>query len=115
MPGIDAYQFGSMTIDGRDHAKDLIIYPDGTVRENWRRTAGHFLVEEDIHDLLATDPETLVVGTGGSGMMRVGEKLVTLLEERGIELIAVPTAKAVQAYNRLHKEKRVGCCFHLTC
>ena len=115
MPAIDAYQFGRMTIDGRDYTKDLIIYPDGAIRENWWRLSGHFLMEYDIRDLLAADVQVLVVGTGASGMMRMDQKLIALLENRGIELIAESTARAMKDFNTLYGQKRVGACFHLTC
>lgn len=113
---IDATSFGSMTIDGRTYHSDLIILPDGTVRDGWRRRSGHVLDIDDLADLMVAVPRLIVAGTGVSGRMRPAPALAGLLADRGVELITAPTVAATQIYNsRFKAVAGVGGCFHLTC
>ena len=113
---IEKCQFGSMRIDGHMHASDLIIFPDGRVKDNWRRSEGHRLMFEDIDDLVAAGPEMIVAGTGIYGRMKTAADLNDRLAQKGIRLVTAWTKKAVDAYNAALREgKNVGACFHLTC
>jgi hypothetical protein len=38
---IESSAFGVMTIDGRTFSSDLIIFPDGSVKDRWWRQRGH--------------------------------------------------------------------------
>lgn len=115
MPVIDACAFGNIVIDGKRYTSDLIIYPDGHVEDAWRRKRGHRLVADDIHRLLATDPEILIVGMGAFGLMKPDKSLKGLLDQKGILMMAKANKRAIQDYNKLASRKQVGACFHLTC
>ena len=116
MPKLDTYTFGSILVGGDRITSDLIIFPDGTVKKEWWREIGHRVIPEDLSDLLASGPDTLVIGTGASGLMVVSDELLTECQARGIEVRAMPTAEAVIEYNRHQRAgMRVGACFHLTC
>jgi hypothetical protein len=47
--------------------------------------------------------------------MEVLPETARLLEDRGIRLVAQPTAEAVETYNRLRADGRTAACLHLTC
>jgi hypothetical protein len=112
---IESYHFGAMTVRGQVHRNDLKIIGEDIVG-NWWRREGHALHAEDIDDILYAKVETLVVGTGASGAMKVTAEAAEALEGRAIELLAVPTEEAVALFNRLHgKGKAVAGAFHLTC
>lgn len=112
---IEAYSFGSIAVDGRVYTRDIQMI-ENTVIPDWRRKSGHRVEVEDIADLLKAQPGILVIGKGDPGRMEVGPGLKAFLTEKKIELIEVPTAKAVQIFNRLTKEKRKAAAgFHLTC
>lgn len=115
MPILDAYSFGRLTIDGTPFAKDIIIYPDGRILNPWWRKQGHILEARDIQELIDSEPEIIIAGTGYSGLMRPREELSQLLAAKNIQFIIERTGKAVQTYNQLAAERRVGACFHLTC
>ena len=112
---IQACSFGSMVIDGQRYSSDLIIYPDGRVKDSWRRLEGHRLFWQDISHLIATHPEIIVAGTGVSGRMRTDRHLPQQLTDQGIALVAEANQIAVQRYNELLATHKVGACFHLTC
>ena len=104
-----------MVIDQRLYRSDLMIYPDGSVADTWRRAAGHRLQIQDIQDMVSAKPDIIVVGTGIYGLMRPNKNLVKTLADQGIELVAIRTKAAAQEYNRLKQStKRVAACFHLT-
>ena len=115
MPVLDSYSFGRLTIDGESFAKDVIIFPDGRILSPWWRKQGHRLEANDLEELIRTEPEIIVAGTGYSGLMKPTEELVRLLADQAIEFIAQRTGKAVQSYNQLAAARKVGGCFHLTC
>jgi len=77
--------------------------------------SGHQLCLEDIAEVIAENPEVLVVGTGASGLVRVLPRVKQSLEARGIKLIAEPTSEACNIYNRLCHSQRVVGARHLTC
>jgi len=112
---IDSFSFGTMTIDGRRFTSDLIIFPDGRVRDSWWRNRGHVLSVGDIADLLGMAPKILIAGTGVNGLMKPEKGLDGYLVERGIELMIGPNDKAVQWFNERHAAGGVGACFHLSC
>ena len=112
---IESYSFGNMTVMGENHRNDLKII-ENQIIANWWRREGHALYAEDIDDILYSAVETLVVGTGAYGSMRVTEEAAKALEGLEIKLVAVPTKEAVSIFNSLHAQgKRVAGAFHLTC
>ena len=112
---IDACSFGVIVIDGVKHTSDLLIYPDGRIVEPWWRKSGHKLSSDDIRELIDSEPECIIAGTGVSGQVRPEKTLEKTLHQRGIRLIAVPNQDAMKHYNEIYHKKRVGACFHLTC
>jgi len=109
------YSFGKMEIEGRTYTHDLKIIA-GRVISDWWRADGHRLVAGDIEDILAARPDVLVVGRGAYGALQVERTLAAELVRRGVELIAEPSAKAVELFNKLDAAGRnVAGAFHLTC
>jgi hypothetical protein len=114
MPEVDGYEFGRVTIDGREETRDLIVLPRRVVRSWWRRE-GHGLVLDDLDEVLLDElPERLLVGTGAYGRMRPDPGTLETLRARGIEVEVLPTAEAVQRYAELDPQKTAAA-LHLTC
>jgi hypothetical protein len=111
---IDSYTFGEIVIDGQPYTNDVIIYPDH-VDGSWWRKKGHNLVPDDIRDVLQYGPDTLIVGNGASGVMKVPEDTKDVIRNKGIELIVERTGRAVEEYNRRKDQQRVVAALHLTC
>jgi hypothetical protein len=93
---------------------DVIIYPDH-VDANWRREAGHTLTPEDLWEVLRSPPEVLVIGQGSMGRMKVPAATWQQLQAAGITIMAEPTVRACETYNRLCEQRRVVAALHLTC
>ncbi len=111
---IDSYQFGLIVVNGRRYSSDVIIFPD-RVKDNWWRKRGHQLCLEDIAEVIAENPEVLVVGTGSSGLVKILPEVKESLDAQGIKLIAEPTSEACNTYNQLCHSQKVVTALHLTC
>lgn len=112
---IEDYRFGTIQVNGKRYDGDIKIV-SGEVVSDWWRKEGHAVDFSDIEDILAARPETLVVGMGEPGNMRVREALRKHIAEVGITLIEEPTARAVETFNELSGPgRRVAGAFHLTC
>ncbi len=112
---ISACNFGSITVDGETYTKDLIIH-DGQVHPEWWRQKGHSLCMDDLATVLTDPPEVLVIGRGQHGVMRIPDETRRALKEKGIELVDLPTPKAVDRYQELAASgRKVSAGFHLTC
>jgi len=114
---LDHFRFGAIRIDGVTVTSDVVI-DRGDVRKRKKKASkpfrdrfGHtpLSVEENI----PWKCQTLVVGTGAEGALPVMKEVQREAERRGVELIAVPTPKAVTLLNR--EAKRVNAVLHLTC
>ena len=112
---IEEYGFGRIRINGREFTSDLLLRNREILPEWWRKQ-GHGCTLEDILPALAHDPAVFVLGTGSSGLLKPDPGLEDALAARGIELVIMPTAKAVARYNRL-LSSGVSCAagLHLTC
>lgn len=112
---IEKYEFGRIVIDGKAYTDDVRII-DGKVLPKWWRKEGHFLDTGDLEEVFAYSVKILIVGTGHSGLMKVGESVRKYCKEHDIELIEMITAEAVSKYNEISKKgKGVAGAFHLTC
>ncbi len=114
VPKIESYRFGEIVVDGRRYSDDVIIYPD-RVDGKWWREEGHSLVPADVWEVLQSPPEILVIGQGSAGRMDVPAETRRRLQAAGIEVIAEPTPRACETYNRLREKRRVVAALHLTC
>jgi hypothetical protein len=113
MARLDEYTFGSVTVDGEVHTKDLIVLPDRVV-PNWWRQQGHSLAIEDLSEVLDELPERLILGCGAHGRLEPNPAVIEELRARGVEVEAIPTAEAVRRYGELDPE-RTAAALHLTC
>jgi len=111
---IGKYEFGRVTIDGSTYDSDLLIYP-GRVDDHWRRQEGHRLRLEDIQQVVNAHPDTLVVGTGYFGRMKIDPEVPEALTREGIALVACRTRDACAEFNRLRSSRNVVAALHLTC
>ena len=103
IPKISSYRFGEIIIEGKKHNKDVIIFPD-RINTTWWRETGHSLSTHDLNEVIQSQPEILIVGTGSFGRMKVPQKTKKFLEAQGIKVVIRKTKEAIQVYNQLHQE-----------
>jgi hypothetical protein len=112
---IESLSFGRIIINGEIYLSDLKIYPDARIEDKWRRKRGHKLTLEDMGDLITSDPDVIVVGTGMNGMMIPDKEIEGVLAQKGIKFMPAPNREAMKIYNKMKYRMKVGACFHLTC
>ena len=119
MAKVNSFDFGSIVIDGKQYAHDVVVLPDGSVKEREASKAmfgSHNIRKNEIEELAKTKPETLVVGTGTSGMAAVSGDAQAYAREAKLNLVVLPSSEAVEKLNQLIDEgKRAAALIHITC
>ncbi len=113
---IDAYEFGKMTIGGREYTEDLMVLPSQII-PNWQRKDGHLLQLADIKGSIdKVQPDMVVIGTGNTEVMKVDKDVKDYLEKKKIDIVIEITEEAVNLFNKFDKQNihTLGA-FHLTC
>jgi len=119
---IEEYYFGSITIDGKTYNHDVEVRWTGEVLKWWRRES-HVIDVEDVKRAVEQKPDTIIIGTGESGIAEVTEGTQKFIKEKGIKLIIDLTEQATKTFNIIKEEseeeegrqRRVIGLFHLTC
>lgn len=119
---IEEYKFGSITINGKTYTHDVEVRWTGEILKWWRRE-GHMVSIEDVERAVNQNPDTIIIGTGEIGMVKVTQDCQNFITQKGIELIIDKTEEAVKTFNIIWEESReeegeqrkvIGL-FHLTC
>jgi hypothetical protein len=112
---IQSYRFGHIQIDGKAYHNDVKLLANRVVPD-WWRSKGHHVGPEDVQDLLSSDAEVCIFGTGAYGALRVSEAVTSAFKKGGVRVLIEKTESACHSYNRLAKEgKKVVAGFHLSC
>jgi len=119
MAKASSFNFGSIVIDGKQYAYDVVILPEGTVKEREASKAmfgSHTIAKGEIEQLAKTKPETIIVGTGTSGMAAVSKDAQAYAREAKLNLLVLPSSQAIEKLNQLMDERRsVAALIHITC
>jgi len=119
---IEEYYFGSITIGGKTYIKDVEVRWTEEVLDWWRGES-HIVDLEDVKRAVEQNPDTIVIGTGETGLAKVTEDAQKFIKEKGIKLVIDITEQAVKTFNVINEESeeeegdqsRVIGLFHLTC
>ena len=111
------FSFGSIRIEGVTYEHDVVI-DHGEVRKRKKKPSKKF--RDDFGHTPLSVEETipwkcrlLVVGTGAYGAMPVMKDVKAAAKERKIELLILPTYKAIEALQRDLDE--TNAILHVTC
>lgn len=112
---IDSTGFGWISVDNIRYNHDIIIFADGKIKNRYEGFKGdsHSLSKEEAEKLIAGMAETIVVGTGQSGVLSIPEETKEFLAQKKIKLMAEETPKAIKTFNALTGKK--SALFHTTC
>jgi hypothetical protein len=111
------YRHGSLTIDGEEYTKDVVL-DRGAVRRRkkkrsreFRKQFGHTPVS--LREAIPWDCKRLIIGTGMNGRLPVMDEVTAEAQRCGLELVVCPTPEAVE----LLKENAAdtNAILHLTC
>jgi hypothetical protein len=114
---LDRYRFGSVRIDGVIYEGDVVI-DRGKVRLRDKKPSRRFRSEYGHTPLSAEEKlpwkcRRLVIGTGAQGALPVMPDVRRRAKEKGVELVALPTSRAIQIL--AEDLDGVNAVLHLTC
>jgi hypothetical protein len=119
---IGEYRFGFITIDGKNYDSDVEVrWTDEILPLVFKER--HKIGVEEVKRAINQKPNTIVIGTGESGLAKVTDEAKEKIKKNGIKFIIDKTEEAVKTFNVLKedseeeegKQERVIGLFHLTC
>jgi hypothetical protein len=118
-PRILDVSWGRMDVEGCGVGKDFVLHPGGGEAWDWGATGMSHdpgVRPVDVAAVLAHEPSVVVLSHGMEGRLRVDPATLSLLAERGIDVVQGLTPDAVARYNALvDAGERVAGLFHSTC
>jgi hypothetical protein len=118
-PKIDRTRFGSITIDGEDFDRDVIIRLDGRVKKRKKKLSkalygtSHVISRDEAEHVYQAGAERLIIGSGQFGMVKLSDKAAGYFQDRNCQVDILPTKAAVEAWNEAGGAV-IGL-FHITC
>jgi len=114
----EKFSFGSIRIDGVTYEYDVVV-DRGEVYRRSKKPSKKF--KDDFgHTPLSIEEKIpwkgcsrLVVGTGATGALPVMDEVRTEAGRRGISLVILPTAEAMEELRKDHR--RTNAILHVTC
>ena len=115
---IGDFSFGSIQIDGETYEHDVVM-DRGEIKKRKKKPSRKYRGKSG-HTPLSTEEKIpwkcrqLIIGNGFNGALPVMDDVRRKADKRGIELIILPTPKALE---RLNKESTRGtnAILHVTC
>jgi hypothetical protein len=113
----EAFSFGSIHIDGTTYDYDVVIDRGEVLKrkkkasKQFRDAYGHTPLS--VEEKIPWKCRRLVVGTGASGALPVMKEVELEAERRKVELLILPTPKAIEVLNQ--ETKDTNAILHLTC
>jgi hypothetical protein len=117
-PRIVRLAWGSIEIEGFGKFRDAKIYPGGAREWDWRETGTRHvpgIQPADVEELLVHEPTSIVLSQGMLKQLKACPETLDLLARRGVRCHVLPTAEAVDLFNRRRDQERIAGLFHTTC
>jgi hypothetical protein len=110
------FSFGTLRIDDITYEQDVVI-DRGEIRKRKKAASKKFRDEFghtpiSVEEKIPWKCQRLVIGTGAYGRLPVMKEIKREAKRRHIELVIVPTAKAIRL---LEKAPRANAILHVTC
>jgi hypothetical protein len=119
MAKIDSFNFGFIVVDEKQYSHDIVILPDGTVKERnpgKGRLGSHSIARSEVEALTKVQPDVILIGTGVQGMARLAHDAEFYLTEPGLNLTLLPSQQLVRKYNQhIEDGEKVAALIHVTC
>jgi hypothetical protein len=116
---IDGTEFGTITINGVVYDHDIVVRRSGEVTKRKKKLSkriygtSHIISEDEADYVFEEGCTKIVLGTGQYGSVALSPEAELFFRRRGCVVIAEPTPRAIETFNREAGEK-VGL-FHVTC
>lgn len=116
---IEGTEFGSITIDGKRYAFDVVIRLSGEIVKRKKKLSkryygtSHIISKDEAEFVWEKGCEQLILGTGQYDNVRLSPEAAEFFDRKRCKVLALATPDAIEAFNRSTKD-RVGL-FHVTC
>lgn len=115
---IEDFSFGSIQIDGETYEHDVVI-DRGEIKKRKKKPSKKFRdkfghTPLSIEEKIPWECRQLIIGNGFSGALPVMDAVKRKAEKRGVELIILPTPKALERLNKESNED-TNAVLHVTC
>jgi hypothetical protein len=116
---IDRSEFGSITIDGKTYAHDVLIRLSGKVRKRKKKLSkreygtSHILSKAEAKAVFEQGCDLLIVGSGQEGNVRLSKEAAAYFDKKGCKVLLQPTQQAIRSFNR--SGERTIALMHVTC
>lgn len=117
-PRIASVAWGQIEVEGVGTFRDAKSFPGGAREWDWNETGTAHepgIQPADVAELLDRGATTIVLSQGMLSRLHVCPETLRLLEDRHVKAHVLPTAAAVELYNRLCDREQVAGLFHTTC
>ena len=117
-PRITTLAWGRIEVEGIGTFRDAKVFPGGAREWDWNETGTAHepgIQPADVAELLDHGATTIVLSQGMLNRLHICPQTLRLLAERHVRTHVLPTAEAVELYNRLCDQERVAGLFHSTC
>ena len=116
---VEGLSFGSITVGGKKYRRDVILLPDGTVKQRkggfWM-FGSHSFKKSELEELSKAGAEEIVIGTGTNSKARLSNEAISYAGQSRLQLHTLPSYKAVPEFNNLVEVgKKVAAIIHITC
>ena len=118
-PEIVRASAGEITVGRKTYRRDVYIPVNGKTKKRGKSLcrehdgAGQSIRPKELQKVCRGGPEILFVGAGKEGTIELGEEAQRYLSQRAIRCEVLPTAEAMEAYNR--SKQRKAALMHVTC
>lgn len=117
-PKISEISWGKMEVEGFGTFKDAKLYPGRARAWDWNETGTRHqpgIQPADVQELLDAGAQVIVLSKGMEERLGVHPETLRLLEYLNIPVHVLETNAAVEKYNQLRGDQKVGGLFHSTC
>jgi hypothetical protein len=120
-PFIKKHEWGQLIVDYEGSEivyKDAKLYPGGSREWDWNETGTHHqpgIQPEDVQEIIDHGADIIVLSQGVYRRLGVCDETIKQLDEEEIEYHIAETKQAIETYNKLREEHKVGGLFHSTC
>ena len=120
-PAILNCEWGSIQVasdEGSAQYKDAKLWPGGSRGWDWNETGTHHspgIQPADVEELVDNGADVVILSRGQNLRLQVQDQTVDWLQSRGVDVEILETLEAVDRYNELADDRKVGALIHSTC
>lgn len=117
-PKITSFSWGHLKVADGNSYKDAKLYPGGSAKWDWNETGTRHvpgIQPADLDTLLDNECKIIILSKGVNERLQTCQETIELLKRKNIEFQVLQTEEAIETYNRLAEEHRVGALIHSTC